>query len=95
MELVETAPLISIVGPGGAGKTRAAIEAGMRLLERFPDGVWFVELAPVGDASLVAHAIAGALRVRSHRRGRCAKRWSRISLRSNYCLSSIAASTSF
>lgn len=63
VELVETAPLISIVGPGGAGKTRAAIEAGMRLLERFPDGVWFVELAPVADPSLVAHAIAGALRV--------------------------------
>jgi predicted ATPase/DNA-binding XRE family transcriptional regulator len=63
VQLVETTPLVAIVGPGGAGKTRAAIEAGMRLLERFPDGVWFVELAPTVDTSLVAHAIAGALRV--------------------------------
>lgn len=63
VQLVETTPLVGIVGPGGAGKTRAAIEAGMRLLERFPDGVWFVELASTVDPALVAHAIAGVLRV--------------------------------
>jgi predicted ATPase/DNA-binding XRE family transcriptional regulator len=62
-ELVETAPLVSIVGTGGAGKTRAAVEVGMRLLNRFPHGVWFVELAPLNDSALVPHALAGALRV--------------------------------
>lgn len=62
-ELVEAAPLVSIVGTGGAGKTRLAIEAGKRLLPRFPDGVWFVELAPIEDSSLVAHALARALGV--------------------------------
>jgi predicted ATPase/transcriptional regulator with XRE-family HTH domain len=61
--LVETAPLVSIVGTGGAGKTRVAIEVGARLLDRFPDGVWFVELAPIGDPSFVTHALAAALRV--------------------------------
>jgi len=63
VDLVEAAPLVSIVGTGGAGKTRLAVEAGKRLLSRFPDGVWFVELGPIEDASLVAHALAGVLGV--------------------------------
>jgi predicted ATPase/DNA-binding XRE family transcriptional regulator len=62
-DLVATAPLVSIVGTGGAGKTRAAIEVGRRSLNHFPHGVWFVELAPLGDPALVPHALAGALRV--------------------------------
>ncbi|HMF27896.1 MAG TPA: helix-turn-helix domain-containing protein, partial [Candidatus Cybelea sp.] len=62
-QLVETAPLVSIVGTGGAGKTRLAIETGARLLNRFPDGVWFVELAPLSDPALVAHALASTLNV--------------------------------
>lgn len=60
-QLVATAPLVSIVGTGGAGKTRLAVEVGARLLNRFPDGVWFVELAPLSDPSLVAHALASTL----------------------------------
>jgi predicted ATPase/DNA-binding XRE family transcriptional regulator len=62
-ELTESSPLVSIVGTGGAGKTRVAVEAGGRLLNRFPDGVWFVELAPLGDGDLVAHTLAATLRV--------------------------------
>lgn len=61
--LLETAPLVSIVGTGGAGKTRTAIEVGNRLQTRFPQGVWFVELAPLSDPSLVPHALAEALHV--------------------------------
>lgn len=61
--LVASFPLVSIVGTGGAGKTRCAIEVGGNVLNRFPDGVWFVEFAPLTDPSLVAHALAGALRV--------------------------------
>jgi non-specific serine/threonine protein kinase len=57
------APLVSIVGTGGAGKTRVAIAVGMELLERFPDGVCFVELAPLNDASLVVYTLAAALRL--------------------------------
>jgi predicted ATPase/DNA-binding XRE family transcriptional regulator len=63
IELVEAAPLVSIVGTGGAGKTRTAVEVGMQLLNRFPNGVWFVELAPLNDPALVPTALAQALHV--------------------------------
>jgi predicted ATPase/DNA-binding XRE family transcriptional regulator len=62
-DLVNAEPLVSIVGTGGAGKTRAAIEVGTRSLSRFRHGVWFVELAPLNDPALVSHALAGVLRV--------------------------------
>jgi predicted ATPase/transcriptional regulator with XRE-family HTH domain len=61
--LLDTTPLVSIVGTGGAGKTRTAIEVGHRLSPRFPQGTWFVELAPLNDPSLVPHALAEALHV--------------------------------
>jgi predicted ATPase len=67
-DLLETAPLVSIVGTGGAGKTRVAVEVGTRTLNRFPHGVWFVELAPLNNPDLVAHAVAGALRVQESSR---------------------------
>jgi predicted ATPase/DNA-binding XRE family transcriptional regulator len=67
-DLLDMAPLVSIVGTGGAGKTRAAVEVGARSLSRFPQGVWFVELAPLNDPALVAHALAGALRVQESSR---------------------------
>lgn len=60
--LLEAVPLVSIVGTGGAGKTRAAVEVGTRLINRFPHGVWFVELGPLKDPALVPHAVARALR---------------------------------
>ena len=63
VELLDTTPLVSIVGTGGAGKTRTAIEVGNRLATRFAQGVWFVELAPLHDPSLVPHALAEALHV--------------------------------
>jgi len=62
-ELVEAAPLVSIVGAGGAGKTRVAVAAGTALLSRFPDGVVFVGLAPIEDPVLVAYALAEVLHV--------------------------------
>jgi predicted ATPase/class 3 adenylate cyclase len=59
--LLERTGVVSVVGPGGVGKTRVAIEAARRLLPRFPDGAWMVELAPLADGQLVADAIAAAL----------------------------------
>jgi len=61
--LVKTAPLVSVVGTGGVGKTRVSVEVAHQLVGDSPDGVWFVELAPLGDPELVAHALAAALGV--------------------------------
>ncbi|MDI2125183.1 AfsR/SARP family transcriptional regulator [Yinghuangia seranimata] len=55
------ARLVSVVGPGGAGKTRITVETGTRLLPAFPGGVWFVELAPVHDPLDIPQAILSAL----------------------------------
>ncbi len=53
--------LITIVGPGGIGKTRLVIEAANRQRNLFPDGVWFVPLDPVSSAEYIIPAIADAL----------------------------------
>jgi predicted ATPase/DNA-binding SARP family transcriptional activator len=53
--------LLTLTGPGGAGKTRLAIQAAADLAGRFDDGVFFVELAPVEDAELVPQAVVRAL----------------------------------
>lgn len=56
-------PLITLIGVGGVGKTRLALEAASRSAEGFPDGVWVCELAPVEDDAAVAHAVAVTLRL--------------------------------
>ncbi len=61
--LVREHRITTVVGPGGVGKTRLAIEAGRLLLPDFEDGVYIADLAPVGDAAGVAHAIAARLGV--------------------------------
>ncbi|HWG85023.1 MAG TPA: AAA family ATPase, partial [Deinococcales bacterium] len=53
--------LVTLTGPGGVGKTRAALATAERLLPEFPDGVVFVDLSAVREAALVAQAIAAAL----------------------------------
>lgn len=50
--------LVTLAGPGGAGKTRLAIEVARELSPAFPDGVWWVELAGLSDGSAVAGAAA-------------------------------------
>jgi predicted ATPase/class 3 adenylate cyclase/DNA-binding CsgD family transcriptional regulator len=56
--------LVTITGPGGAGKTRLASEVARRVADRFADGAWLVELAPLQDPALAAAAVATALGVR-------------------------------
>jgi predicted ATPase/class 3 adenylate cyclase len=56
--------LTTLIGPGGTGKTRLSIQAAGELLDRYPDGVWFVELAPILDPLLVPRTAASAIGLR-------------------------------
>lgn len=58
------ARLVTIVGPGGVGKTRTAIEVASEAGPRYPAGIWFVDLGGVVDADLVVATIAATLGVR-------------------------------
>jgi predicted ATPase/DNA-binding winged helix-turn-helix (wHTH) protein len=59
--LVEANRLVTLVGAGGIGKTRLAIELAHRLTAAFEDGVWIAELAPLSDPALVRSTVAAAL----------------------------------
>jgi predicted ATPase/DNA-binding SARP family transcriptional activator len=60
-ELLDSGRLVTIVGPGGAGKTRLANEVASRWIPRRSDGVWLIELAPVTDEKAIAQAMLSAL----------------------------------
>ena len=55
---------MTLTGPGGTGKTRLALEVGAEALDRYPDGVFFVDLSPLTDPALVVPTIAATLGVR-------------------------------
>ena len=59
--LLDRHRLVTLVGPGGAGKTRLAAETAVRVLDRFPGGTWLAELAPISDAAQVPQAVLGAV----------------------------------
>ncbi|HUS17830.1 MAG TPA: tetratricopeptide repeat protein, partial [Chloroflexia bacterium] len=61
--LLSTTRLLTLVGPGGTGKTRLSLQVATDALEHFPQGVWFVELAPLTEAARLAQAVALALNV--------------------------------
>jgi len=60
-ELVSRHRLLTLVGSGGVGKTRVALQVGADLLDQYPDGVWFADFAPITDPELVASVIAQVL----------------------------------
>jgi predicted ATPase len=62
--LLERRRLVTVTGPGGSGKTRLAAEVAGRVADRFADGVWLAELAPVTDPAGVPSVVAAALGVR-------------------------------
>ena len=62
-KLMEHHQLVTLTGVGGCGKTRLALQVGAEDLDRYPDGVFLVELAPLSEAALIAPALAQAMRM--------------------------------
>ena len=60
-EAVRSSRLVTLIGPGGVGKTRLAVEAAAALRQEHRDGAWLVEFASVTEPDGVARAVAGAL----------------------------------
>ena len=67
--------LVSLVGPGGTGKTRLALQAAAEASDAYPDGVFWAPLAPLRDPALVLPAVAAALSVRRERTARRSTIW--------------------
>jgi predicted ATPase/class 3 adenylate cyclase len=62
--LLERHRLVTLIGAGGSGKTRLALQVGAAAADRFPDGVWWVDLAGLNDPGLVPQTLAAVLRLR-------------------------------
>ncbi len=62
-ELLSKVRLLTLTGAGGSGKTRLALQVAAEMIDHFPDGVFFVALAPIIDPGLVASTIAQSLAI--------------------------------
>jgi predicted ATPase/Tfp pilus assembly protein PilF len=62
--LEESVRVVTLTGPGGMGKTRLSLELGHALLDHYPDGIFFVDLAPIVDPALVASTIGQTMGIR-------------------------------
>ena len=62
-QLLRSARLVVLTGPGGCGKSRLASQVAIELIEAYRDGVWLVEFASINDPALVENAIIQALKV--------------------------------
>jgi len=63
--LLDTARLVTLLGMGGLGKTRLAVQSAAGLLHKYPDGVWFLDLSPLRDGALVASEAAQLMGVKA------------------------------
>ena len=74
-QLLTTTRLLTVIGSGGVGKTRLALEAAAEMARGFPDGVWLVSLASIRDPLLVTQAVFTALGAQDQSAG-----WSIVAL---------------
>jgi non-specific serine/threonine protein kinase len=65
-ELLNSTRLVTLVGPGGVGKTRVALRAAAAAAPRYPDGVWLVKLSGLRDRRLLPHIIAQRIGAAEH-----------------------------
>ncbi len=63
-DLLKKTRVLTLSGMGGSGKTRLSLQIAADILDQYSDGVWFIELAHITDASLVSHSVAAALSIR-------------------------------
>src|SRR5215216_4246823 len=63
-DLFSKSRLVTLTGSGGVGKTRLAIQVVADVLDLFPDGVWFLDLAPLSDPVLLPNILAGVIGLR-------------------------------
>jgi predicted ATPase len=61
MQRLEDYRLVTLTGTGGTGKTRLSLRVAEEVLDQFPNGVWFVELAGLADPDLVQRSIVAVL----------------------------------
>jgi predicted ATPase/class 3 adenylate cyclase len=66
---LDDAPVVTLTGVGGVGKTRLALQVAADAVGRFPDGAWFVDLGPVVDAEFVGATIKTSLSLPERRQG--------------------------
>lgn len=62
-QLLEKCRLLTLLGPGGTGKTRLMLQVAEEVIDDYADGVWLVELASLTDPDLIPERVAGALNV--------------------------------
>jgi len=56
--MLDEARLVTLIGTGGVGKTRLAVQVAAEVVPRFGDGTWFCELAAVDDGDAMAQIVA-------------------------------------
>ena len=65
IDLLESHRLVTLVGTGGVGKTRLALQVGADVLDHYEDGVWFIELAPLSDGTLILNELTSLFGVQA------------------------------
>ena len=64
---LEKSRLVTLLGPGGTGKTRLSIQVGADLIDDFPNGVFLIELAPVSDPGWIPETILNSLKIKEEK----------------------------